>query len=65
MIRLRHFLLLSVLSTAPAALAGTVTLHFDELGTSPLIDVNNLSIDGVTFQFSGSSSLWSRLRIAE
>lgn len=57
--RRRWWFVLMGLCIVPAALAGTVQLTFDELGTGSSITANNLSISGVTFQFSGGTALYN------
>jgi len=59
MMKLCNSLLLMTLLTVPAAVAGTVQLDFSELGTASPVDVNGLSIDGVTFHFAGGSAQYN------
>jgi hypothetical protein len=41
------------------SLGSTVTLTFDEFGTSTPIDANGVSIDGLTFGFTGGSATYN------
>lgn len=53
-------LLLAALLPLAPAFAGTITLHFDELGTGSPVYINNpVSISGVTFGFSPGAAQYN------
>jgi PEP-CTERM motif len=56
--KIRHFVLAGFCATQ-AMVAATVQIHFDELGTSPAINLNNLHTSGVLFNFSGGSAVYN------
>jgi hypothetical protein len=56
--KIGHFVLAALCATQ-ALVAATVQIHFDELGTGALIDVNNLHTSGVLFGFSGGSAVYN------